>query len=389
MADVDDATTSYVAGTRTAIDESLQGRRLQRGKVCAVATFIEPSGWGAVLKSLQQAPTILLIGATDTGKTTFLTWLANALLAQGQRIAIVDADVGQSSLGPPTTIGLGLVVQSFQSLHELTPAALYFVGSTSPRGHLLPVVIGTKHMVDRARRIGVDQVLVDTCGFIGKDGGQALKRYQIELVHPDVVVCLQRAYECEPVLLAFRSRLRPRIVRLRASHACRRRDRQERRVYREESLHQYFAKAKIVTLSWDELNLIEVPIGGGIALDVERDLLHGQARMPELLWAERDEGELQVFLQARLAVEAVTELERTARMRIRTWLIEELHGTLLGLLDDAGETLGIGILRHIHFTDHRIEVLTAEGIEGIVGIQWSHTRMEPSGELRHSPRMAI
>ena len=51
----------------------------------------------------------------------------------------------------------------------------------------------------------------------------------------------------------------------------------------------------------------------------------------------------------------------------------------------AGETLGIGILRHIHFTGHRIEVLTAEGIEGILGIQWSHTRMEPSGELRRSP----
>ncbi len=193
MADVDDAATGHVAGTRAAIDDSLQGHRLQQGKVWAVATFIVPSGWGAVLESLQQAHTILLIGGTDTGKTTFLTWLANTLRAQGQRIAIVDADVGQSSLGPPTTIGLGLVLQPFQSLQELTPAALYFVGSTSPRGHFLPIVIGTKCMVDRARRSEVDQVLVDTCGFIGNDGGQALKRSQIDLVHPDMVVCLQRA----------------------------------------------------------------------------------------------------------------------------------------------------------------------------------------------------
>ncbi len=126
------------------------------------------------------------------------------------------------------------------------------------------------------------------------------------------------------------------------------------------------------------------PWGGGAALDVGRDLLHGQVRMPEILWAERREGELQVFLQARLSGEAVAELERAAGMRIRTWLTEELHGTLLGLLDEAGETLGIGILRHIHFTGHRIEVLTAEGIEGILGIQWSHTRMEPSGDLHHA-----
>jgi len=350
-----------------------------------VATFIEPPGWGAAVENLQQAQTILLVGATDTGKTTFLGWLANTLQAQGQRIAIVDADVGQSSLGPPTTIGLGLVVQPFQSLQELTPAALYFVGSTSPRGHLLPVIIGTKRMVDRAQRLEVDQVIVDTCGFISEDGGQALKRYQIDLVYPDVVVCLQRASECEPILLAFRHCQRPRILRLQVSHACRRRDREERRLYRERSLQKYFAKPKIVTLSWHDLNLIEVPMGRGAVLDVERDLLHGQVRRPEVLWAERREGELQVFLQARLSADAVAELERGAGMRIRTWLAEELHDTLLGLLDEAGETLGIGILRHIHFTDHRFEVLTAGGIEGILGIHWSRTRVGPGGELRPGP----
>ena len=39
----------------------------------------------------------------------------------------------------------------------------------------------------------------------------------------------------------------------------------------------------------------------------------------------------------------------------------------------------------IHFADHRIEVLTAEGIEGILGIQWSRIRMGPSGELWRGP----
>jgi len=350
-----------------------------------VATFIEPAGWGAALESLQQAQTILLVGASDTGKTTFLAWLANTLRTLGQRIAIVDADVGQSSLGPPTTIGLGLVVQPFQSLQELPPAALYFVGSTSPQGHFLPVIIGTKRMVDRAQRLEVDQVIVDTCGFISEDGGQALKRYQIEVVHPDVVVCLQRTSECEPILLTFRYSQRPRILRLQASHDCRRRDREERRLYRERSLRKYFARPKIVTLSWDDLNLIEVPMGGGIALDVERDLLHGPVKIPEVLWAERREGDLHVFLQARPSADAMAELERAAGMRIRTWLAEELHGTLLGLQDDAGETLGIGILRHVHFTDHHIEVLTAEGIEGILGIQWSRIRMGSGGDLRRGP----
>jgi polynucleotide 5'-kinase involved in rRNA processing len=70
-------------------------------------------------------------------------------------------------------------------------------------------------------------------------------------------------------------------------------------------------------------------------------------------------------------------------MRIRTWLVEELHGTLLGLLDEMGETLGIGILQHIDFACRCLKVSTAEGIEGIRGVHWSRMRMGPSGDLQH------
>jgi polynucleotide 5'-hydroxyl-kinase GRC3/NOL9 len=350
-----------------------------------MAAFTEQPSWNATLKDLQQARRILLLGATDTGKTTFFSWLANTLWGQGRRIAIVDADVGQSSLGPPTTIGLGMVAQPFQSLQELTPVALYFVGSTSPRGHLLPVIVGTKRMVDRAQEIEVDQVLIDTCGFISADAGEALKHYQIDLVNPDVVVCLQRADECERILLAFRYRQRPRILRLQASRACRRRSMEERRLHREQSLQRYFAKPKVVTLSWDDLDLVEAPIGSGAAFDGGRDMHHGPWCMPEVLWAEQREGVLHVVTSSRLSASAVAELERDTRMRVRIWLAEELHGTLLGLLGEAGETLGIGVVQHIQFAYHRIEVVTAEGIDSIRGIQWSRTRLEPSGEFRRMP----
>jgi polynucleotide 5'-hydroxyl-kinase GRC3/NOL9 len=350
--------------------------------------FAEQPSWKAALADLQQARTILLLGATDTGKTTFLIWLANTLQSLGRCIAIIDADVGQSSLGPPTTIGLGVMAQPFQSLRELTPAALYFVGSTSPRGHLLPMIVGTKRMADRAQMLAVEQVIVDTCGFVSPEGGQALKYYQIGLVNPDVVVCLQRARECESILLAFRHRQRPRILRFRASPACRRRGMEERRLQRERALQRYFAKPKIVTLSWDDLSLVEVPVGGGVPFDVGRDLRHAHLRPPEVLWAERRDGELHLVTQSRLLPGAVAELERATGMRIRTWLAEELHGTLLGLLDEAGEALGIGILRRMHFARRHIEVLTAESVEGIFGLQWSRTRMGPGGELQRVPSAA-
>jgi polynucleotide 5'-hydroxyl-kinase GRC3/NOL9 len=348
-----------------------------------VARFIEQPNWKAALDDLRQARTILLLGATDTGKTTFLTWLANILLAQEQPIAIVDADVGQSTLGPPTTIGLSVVARPFERLQELPSARLYFVGATSPRGHLLPMIVGTKHLVDWARRLDVGQVIIDTCGFVSAEGGQALKHYQIEVVDPDVVVCLQRAQECEMILLALRYRQRPRLLRLQASHACRRRSMEERRQYRERALRTYLGKPKVIALSWADLNLVEAPLGGGTTLDIKGDKHLQHVRRPEILWAERRDGELQLVLQSRLSPDAVAKLARAVGMRVRTWLAEELHGTILGMLDEAGETLGIGILRHIDFACRRLEVLTAEGIEGIRRVHWSQTRWGLNSDLQH------
>jgi polynucleotide 5'-hydroxyl-kinase GRC3/NOL9 len=349
----------------------------------------EQPSWRAALQALQGARTIMLLGATDTGKTTLLTWLAHTLQGQGRRIAIVDADVGQSSLGPPTTIGLGVITQPFQSLQEVMPAALYFVGSTSPQGHLVPMIVGTKRMVDRAQRLEVDQVIIDTCGFVGAGGGQRLKHYQISLVNPDMVVCLQRAQECESILLGFRYLQQPRILRFHAAFACRRRSMEARRLHRERALQQYFAKPRIVALSWDDLNLIDTPIGGGVPCDVGRQMHHEHLRPPEILWAERRDGELRLVTRARLSPGTVAELESAVGMRIRNWIAEELHGTLVGLLDEAGEALGIGVLRRIHFARHHLEVLTAAELEGIRGLQWSRTRLGSRGELQHAPAAAV
>ncbi|MHC4622056.1 MAG: AAA family ATPase, partial [Planctomycetota bacterium] len=41
----------------------------------------------------------LVLGASDTGKTTLISALAKRI-ASGQPLAIIDADIGQSHLGP-------------------------------------------------------------------------------------------------------------------------------------------------------------------------------------------------------------------------------------------------------------------------------------------------
>jgi polynucleotide 5'-kinase involved in rRNA processing len=108
-------------------------------------------------------------------------------------------------------------------------------------------------------------------------------------------------------------------------------------------------------------------------------------QMSGISWIERHGGELSVIIEAPLPVGAIAEIERAVGMRIRTWLVTELPGTVLGLLDKVGEGLGIGVLQRVHFDSRSFEILTPEGIEGVRGVQWSRTRLEAGGDLRRVP----
>ena len=89
---------------------------------------------------------ILVLGGGDVGKSSYCRFLITELLAAGHRIAVVDADVGQKDVGPPATVTLGYAAGTAQQW-VVAPEAFYFVGSTSPAGRMLPLVLGTAQLV--------------------------------------------------------------------------------------------------------------------------------------------------------------------------------------------------------------------------------------------------
>ena len=61
--------------------------------------------WEVLLhKLLQNKGTALIIGATDSGKSTLAKYLVQKLVSQNINVCLIDSDVGQSSLGLPGTI---------------------------------------------------------------------------------------------------------------------------------------------------------------------------------------------------------------------------------------------------------------------------------------------
>jgi polynucleotide 5'-kinase involved in rRNA processing len=142
---------------------------------------------------------VLLLGGTDTGKSAFAHRLLSAAASAAVPAAYVDADVDQTTTGPPACVSLHWVRRP-ADLADLSRAdAVEFVGSITPEGVVLQQVVATAKLVEMARAEAA-LVVVDTTGVISGVVGQTLKYHKMELCRPDIVVGLQRGGELEPLV---------------------------------------------------------------------------------------------------------------------------------------------------------------------------------------------
>jgi polynucleotide 5'-hydroxyl-kinase GRC3/NOL9 len=212
----------------------------------------------AALAAAAAAPVTMVIGASDTGKSTLVTLLAAALAAAGHSVAVVDADLGQSDVGPPTTVGLGLVPPGLTHLRDATVIGLEFLGVTSPATCMPQTADATARLARRALARGCTRVLVNTSGLVEGPFGRALKRLKIERVAPDLLLVLERAAECEAIVGPYATGARPAVVRLGAAPTTRR-SAAVRRESRQRGLQTHLAGASLGTLDLDRVAVRAVP----------------------------------------------------------------------------------------------------------------------------------
>ncbi|MBN1812238.1 MAG: hypothetical protein JXA14_10415 [Anaerolineae bacterium] len=203
---------------------------------------------------------ILVVGAPDTGKSTFARYLYRRLCEYHERVGFIDGDMGQATLGPPTTMTLALNEHGDDAFPPTGPRYRAFVGDVTPRGHMLPTLVGAHCLVQKARGEGTAAIIFDTTGLVGPaQGGGELKRAKIDLLHPAVVVGIQRESELEHLLLPLRLSGRARVIDLPASRAARRREFSIRREHRASQFRRYFADARPLEIEWQRLAVLPAP----------------------------------------------------------------------------------------------------------------------------------
>jgi len=217
--------------------------------------FHVPRDWRDAAERIEHAQRgrILVLGASDRGKSTFCAYLAWYLLRRGHRPAYVDADVGQKDIGPPATISLGYPALN-RPLETLPPAALYFVGAVTPLAHLLPMVVGTRKLTEQAGR---PFVIINTSGLV-TDVGEILKTFQIDALQPDWIVTLERDRELETIVAAHRHFP---VLRLAPSPLAQSKSPELRRQRRLAAFRHHFRHARSWRIPVSRLILQRLPVG--------------------------------------------------------------------------------------------------------------------------------
>ncbi|MGQ9585232.1 MAG: Clp1/GlmU family protein [Anaerolineae bacterium] len=208
---------------------------------------------------------IMILGATDTGKSTFARYLFHRFQDAGARVGFLDCDVGQSTIGLPTTLNLivpahGLPTAEGGAPFPPNPGAASFVGSISPRGHMLPLLVGCQRLLEKAAELAASVLIVDTTGLVDPaQGGVALKQWKIELLRPTTVVAFQRQEELEPILWPLRVAGNARVIAMPVSPDVSPRDPLVRARRRERLLQAYFAQARKAAFSLRQVPAFDLP----------------------------------------------------------------------------------------------------------------------------------
>ena len=192
----------------------------------------------------------LILGAVDTGKTTLAIALAKRLAAR-QPVGIVDADVGQSHVGPPTTVGWAVINNPQAELSQLPAAGIAFVGDVTPVGHLLQLTAGIAQGAAALSHV-TKLTIIDTPGFIHGLAAAALWWTVHQIIKPALILAVQRSDELSDILVGLKT-FSSWLEQIRCPLDIPVKSPPERRRYRQNQFAEYFGDSCLYNINLEDV----------------------------------------------------------------------------------------------------------------------------------------
>jgi len=307
--------------------------------------------------SMRKPNTVMVMGEVDSGKTSFCVYLANKALKMKLKVAVIDGDLGQSDIGPPSTVGFCHIRSLVRDLFELEAENAYFIGVTSPSSVISKVIDKLTSLKNTVLGTDVDFLILNTDGWV--DGDDAIK-YKTELtrrVASDVVVGIQRENELAPILSALKD---TKTIAVNSPLVIRKRDREKRKILRQLSYKKYLKGAKVQSFP---LNWIRVE--GALLTSGNHPITERIEKIRELLgtsplyYEETPTIALIVLWKNQWLDEAQIEMvEKVLGKKVSVTREGDEEGLLVGLENEEGKFLGIGIICGIDYKRRVMKVYT-------------------------------
>jgi polynucleotide 5'-hydroxyl-kinase GRC3/NOL9 len=127
---------------------------------------------------------IMILGPTDSGKSTLAVLLSNIALSMNKKVGILDGDVGQADLTPPAFIGCKILKEGIFDLRDVYADFVIPIG-------LIDVSVDEELIIKSMKKAleyfkDVDTVIINTDGYI-EGPGIAYKIKLIKEMNPNAI----------------------------------------------------------------------------------------------------------------------------------------------------------------------------------------------------------
>lgn len=303
--------------------------------------------------------TAMILGAVDSGKTSFCTYLTNRLLREKRKVAVLDGDVGQSDIGPPSTVAYALVSRPITDLFSLRAKNAVFIGETSPSkatGKIIEALVSLKKQLLNS---DAESVVINTDGWTEAECAINYKIQLIEKLNPDVIFCLQQKDELAPLISSLQ-KFRTAIVE--SPSTRRERDFEKRKNLRELGYIKYLRNPKVQSLSLSWLK-----VEGNELFDIcktrmsarQARKIHELLGMRPLHISEVGDKVCVVIGRKRwIDADNIKKVENYTKKRVSVARKGEEEGLLAGIYDLNRNFLGVGILQEIDYLRKTVKIST-------------------------------
>ena len=266
-----------------------------------------------------------------------------------ERVALVDADVGQSEIGPPGTVGLGWATETMSSLHDLKPAALFFTGAFAPNQAALEHVVATGRAVQTARDKNASRILVDTTGFVLGPAARRLKVSKAQIVRPALLIALCLDDEIADLVKAVQAATGAEVICLPPASGTTKKPQGLRNTRRLTRLGQAFNNEREMRFGLRGLATLGGVLGSGEPIAPHLWEWASRALRLPVGYGESADGVLTLFLAHALPPVPRTDnhaaiADYFGARTVRLLALPAYSGVLVGLHDETGSLLNIGRL---------------------------------------------